>query len=296
MNFDALSNQAQAAGNQRQVQLDQQSAQTQQQYGQQLGSAQAAQKQLQDYTNSIQGGGQQAQDYLNQQYQQLGINPQAIQSANQQIARTQTALQNSAQAAQQQGGGYGMTAGGAAQGLTNLQGNLNQVLNAQTNQATALSSQLDQALKNATMIESSQQTSQQQKLSGYQNAANVAQALAATASDTMTKIEGLAQQQGYVTSETVNMYQDSKAKLIQANAAAQSAAAQSYLYTQQGDFQKFINDFMKNTPMDANTAQTVSQMLQPAGGASSPSIQQYQNAKNYLQGGGSLQGGTLSVQ
>ena len=107
MNFDALSQDAVTSGTARQAQLDQQSAQTQQQYGQQFGSAQAAQNQLQDYTNSIQGGGQQAQDYLTQQYKQLGIDPQAIQSANQQMARTQTALQNSAQAAQQQGGGYG---------------------------------------------------------------------------------------------------------------------------------------------------------------------------------------------
>ena len=246
MNFDALSNQALASGNQRQADLNQQSAQTQQQYGQQFASAQAAQNQLQDYTNSIQGGGQQAQDYLSQQYKQLGIDPQAIQSANQQIARTQTALQNSAQAAQQQGGGYGMTAGGAAQGLTNLQGNLNQTLNAQSNQATALSAQLDQALKNATMIESSQQTSQQQKLSGYQNAANVAQQLAATAGDTMTKIESLAQQQGYVTSETVNQYQDAKAKIITANAAAAASYAQAGYYTSQTTGQNLINDSMRN--------------------------------------------------
>ena len=291
MNFDALSNQALASGNQRQADLNQQSAQTQQQYGQQFASAQAAQNQLQDYTNSIQGGGQQAQDYLSQQYKQLGIDPQAIQSANQQIARTQTALQNSAQAAQQQGGGYGMTAGGAAQGLTNLQGNLNQTLNAQSNQATALSAQLDQALKNATMIESSQQTSQQQKLSGYQNAANVAQQLAATAGDTMTKIESLAQQQGYVTSETVQMYQKSKADLISANATATTAAAQANLYNQQATYQSYIN--------------TVLGKLQDSGQLNQQTVSQIQSILNGNTGGstpltvtsgGGLQGGGIRLQ
>ena len=292
MNFDALSNQALASGNQRQADLNQQSAQTQQQYGQQFGSAQAAQNQLQDYTNSIQGGGQQAQDYLTQQYKQLGIDPQAIQSANQQMARTQTALQNSAQAAQQQGGGYGMTAGGAAQGLTNLQGNLNQTLNAQSNQATALSAQLDQALKNATMIESSQQTSQQQKLSGYQNAANVAQQLAGTASDTMTKIESLAQQQGYVTSETVQMYQKSKSDLIAANAAATSASAQANLYNEQAKYQSYINTVLgklqQSGQLNQSTVSQIQNILSGNGGGGSTPLT--------VTSGGGLQGGGIRLQ
>jgi len=294
MNFDALSNQALASGNQRQADLNQQSAQTQQQYGQQFGSAQAAQNQLQDYTNSIQGGGQQAQDYLTQQYKQLGIDPQAIQSANQQIARTQTALQNSAQAAQQQGGGYGMTAGGAAQGLTNLQGNLNQTLNAQSNQATALSAQLDEALKNATMIENSQQTSQQQKLSGYQNAANVAQALAATASDTMTKIESLAQQQGYVTSETVQMYQKSKADLITANANATTAAAQATLYGKQSEYQQYFNTVLgklqQSGQLNLSTISQIQNILGVNGGGGGGST------PLTVTSGGGLQGGGISLQ
>ena len=292
MNFDALSNQAQAAGNQRQADLNQQSAQTQQQYGQQFGSAQAAQNQLQDYTNSIQSGGQQAQNYLTQQYKQLGIDPQAIQSANMQMARTQTALQNSAQAAQQQGGGYGMTAGGAAQGLTNLQANLNQTLNAQSNQATALSKQLGDALANAKMIEDSQLTSQDQKVKGYSYTANVAQQLAGTASDTMTKIESLAQQQGYVTSETVQMYQKSKADLISANATATSAAAQANLYNEQSKYQSYINTVLgklqQSGQLNQSTVSQIQSILSGGGGGGSTPLT--------VTSGGGLQGGGIRLQ
>ena len=292
MNFDALSNQAQAAGNQRQADLNQQSAQTQQQYGQQFGSAQAAQNQLQDYTNSIQSGGQQAQNYLTQQYKQLGIDPQAIQSANMQMARTQTALQNSAQAAQQQGGGYGMTAGGAAQGLTNLQANLNQTLNAQSNQATALSKQLGDALANAKMIEDSQLTSQDQKVKGYSYTANVAQQLAGTASDTMTKIESLAQQQGYVTSETVQMYQKSKSDLIAANAAATSAGAQANLYNEQAKYQSYINTVLgklqQSGQLNQSTVSQIQSILSGGGGGGSTPLT--------VTSGGGLQGGGIRLQ
>jgi len=246
MNFDALSQDAVTSGAAKQAQLDQQSAQTQQQYGQQFGSAQAAQNQLQDYTKSIQGGGQQAQDYLNQQYQQMGIDPKAIQDANKQLYQTQANLAFAPQAAAQSGNYYGQTAGNTQliyQGLTN---NLNSVLTTQTAKANYLTQGLNQALQNATLVENSQQTSQQQKLSGYQTVANVAQQLAATAGQTMTQIENLAQQQGYVTSETVNQYQDAKAKLIQAQAAAAASYAQANYYNQQATGQDLINQSMRN--------------------------------------------------
>ena len=291
MNFDALSNQALASGNQRQADLNQQSAQTQQQYGQQFASAQAAQNQLQDYTNSIQGGGQQAQDYLSQQYKQLGIDPQAIQEANKQVYQTQANLAFAPQSASQAGNYYGQTAGNTQQIYQGLTGNLNSVLTTQTAKANYLSQGLNQALQNATMIENSQQTSQQQKLSGYQNVANVAQQLAATAGDTMTKIESLAQQQGYVTSETVQMYQKSKADLISANATATTAAAQANLYNQQATYQSYIN--------------TVLGKLQDSGQLNQQTVSQIQSILNGNTGGstpltvtsgGGLQGGGIRLQ
>jgi len=246
MNFDALSQNAVTSGAARQTELDQQSTDLKQQYAQTFANAQDAQNKLQDYTNSIQGGGQQAQDYLNQQYQQMGIDPKAIQEANKQLYQTQANLAFAPQSASQAGNYYGQTAGNTQQIYQGLTGNLNSVLTTQTAKANYLTQGLNQALQNATLVENSQQTSQQQKLSGYQNVANVAQQLAATAGQTMTQIEGLAQQQGYVTSETVNQYQDAKAKLIQAQAAAAASYAQAGYYTSQTTGQNLINDSMRN--------------------------------------------------
>jgi len=246
MNFDALSQNAVTSGAARQTELDQQSTDLKQQYAQTFANAQDAQNKLQDYTNSIQGGGQQAQDYLNQQYQQMGIDPKAIQEANKQLYQTQANLAFAPQSASQAGNYYGQTAGNTQQIYQGLTGNLNSVLTTQTAKANYLSQSLNQALQNATLLENSQQTSQQQKLSGYQTVANVAQQLAATAGQTMTQIENLAQQNGYVTSETVNMYQDAKSKIITATAAAASSYAQAGYYTSQTTGQNLINDSMRN--------------------------------------------------
>ena len=294
MNFDALSQDAVTSGAARQTQLDQQSAQTQQRYGQQFGSAQAAQNQLQDYTNSIQGGGQQAQNYLNQQYQQMGIDPKAIQEANKQLYQTQANLAFAPQAASQAGNYYGQTAGNTQQIYQGITGNLNSVLTTQTAKANYLSQGLNQALQNATLVENSQQTSQQQKLSGYQNAANVAQALAATASDTMTKIESLAQQQGYVTSETVQMYQKSKADLITANANATTAAAQANLYGKQSEYQQYFNTVLgklqQSGQLNLSTISQIQNILGVNGGGGGGST------PLTVTSGGGLQGGGISLQ
>lgn len=244
-----LAQQAQQAyqqGQQRQQQLDVTAAQRTGEYNQQLGAAQQAQRQLADYTRSLQGGGEQAQQYLQQRYQTLGINPQAIQQASQQIARTQTALQAAPQAAQQAGGGYGMTAGGQAQALANLQGGLTNVLGAQTAQLNSLSTMMNQALQEASMVEQSQLTSQEQKQKGYSDAAQLAQGLANTAAGVMNNVMGLAQQQGYVTAQQVGQYQTARAELIKANAAATSAGAQAALYASQARYQNMINQALEN--------------------------------------------------
>ena len=292
MNFDALSQNAVTSGAARQAQLDQQSAQTQQQYGQQFGSAQAAQNQLQDYTNSIQGGGQQAQDYLNQQYQKLGIDPKAIQEANKQLYQTQANLAFAPQSASQAGNYYGQTAGNTQQIYQGITGNLNAVLQTQTAKANYLSQGLDQALANAKMIEDSQLTSQDQKVKGYSYAANVAQQLAGTASDTMTKIESLAQQQGYVTSETVQMYQKSKADLITANANATTAAAQANLYGEQAKYQQYINTVLgklqQSGQLNQSTVSQIQSILSGGGGGGSTPLT--------VTSGGGLQGGGIRLQ
>lgn len=283
MDLQQQANQAYQQGQQRQQALDVQAGQRQQEYQQQLGAAQQAQKQLAQYTQGLQGGGEQAQRFLSDQYRQLGIQPEAIQQANQQIARTQAALQAAPQAAQQAGGGYGMTAGGQAQALANLQGNLTGVLTAQTAQTDALSRQMAQALQNAQLVEQSELTTQEQKLTGYTQAAGVAQNLANTAAQVMNNVMGLAQQQGYVTAQQVGAYQNARANLIQAQAAAGAAGAQAELYRQQAQYQRMINQALQNLQntgqLSASQAQSLQSILQ--GGLTQQSAG---NAVNMLQG------------
>lgn len=230
MDYDAYSRQAYQQGQQRQQALDVQSQQAQQQYQQQLSAAQAAQKQQSDYAKAIQAGGQQAQDFLTSQYKQLGIQPEAIQAANEQVLRTQTALQGAQQAGQQLGVGRGATAGMQALATANLQSNLQNQLQTQTSKAGLLQSTLDKALANAQFVEQSQLASQQQKSDAYATAANIATNLLNSAKDAMTSIEALAQNQGAVTAQQVQQYQAAKAAAAQAGAAAAQAALLNQQY------------------------------------------------------------------
>lgn len=283
MDLQQQAQQAYQQGQQRQRELDATAAQRTGEYQQQLSAAQQAQRQLADYTRGLQGGGEQAQQYLQNQYQQLGINPQAIAQANQQIARTQAALSTAPLAAQQAGGGYGMTAGGQAQALTNMQGNLTGVLTAQAATADALSRQMNQALANAQMIEQSQLTSQEQKRQGYVDAANLAQGLAQNAAGVMNNVMQLAQAQGGVTAQQVAAYQNARASLISAQGTAAAAGAQAELYRQQAQYQRMINQALQNLQskgqLSANQVQNLASILQNG----SLTEQSTSNAVNFLQ-------------
>lgn len=223
MNYDQASQQAYNQGQQAQEQLNRQSAQTQQQYQQQYGTAQALQNEQANYIRNIQEGGAQAQKYLQDTYKMLGIQPEAIQSANLQIAKTQAALRNTQQAAQQAGGGYGMTAGGLAQAQTNLYRGLENQLANQTAVSTQLSANLDQATKIASFVEQSQLATQEQKIKGYADVTQTATQLLGVASKTMNDVQKLAQDQGYVTAQQVQSYQTAKNQAAQAGAAAAAA-------------------------------------------------------------------------
>jgi hypothetical protein len=94
-----------------------------------------------------------------------------------------------------------------------------------------------QALANASLVEQSQLTSQEQKLKGYSDLFSSANQLLAVSSDTMNKVQTLAQQQGYVTAQQVQAYQSAKNQAAQAGAAA--AAAQ--LSRQQAEAQRLTN-------------------------------------------------------
>jgi hypothetical protein len=224
----ALIGQAQSKGQQLQNQYDTQSAQTQNQYQQTYGQAQQAYQNLQNYNNQLANTnfGDVFSQRQNQQQAQLGYNPATTQAAAKNLTAGENIMAQLPQATNQMGNYSGATAGQEAQNYTNMAGNVNAQL---TNANNALQNQL--GMYSAAAGAANQQTTQQ--LAGAQLASQNYQALYSnatqqmqTAGQVMTQVEGLQQQQGFLTAQQVKAYQDAYNGYIQAQAAAESASAQ----------------------------------------------------------------------
>ena len=218
---------ARNSGNARQAQLDEQSRVSQGQYNQAYDRAQGAGSDLQDYTRKIAGlnyGNIYNQDLTNAQ-SKYGFDPKSLALANRNLLNTQTAMQYAPQSSTQAGNYYGGTAGQAMSAYQNMAGNLNTTLG---NQANAVGQYKD--LLSATQNEANQQTSQQlagqaQALGGYEAVAQNYTNIAQNASQTMTAIEKLQQDQGTVTAGQISAYQNAYSNYITAQAAASQAAS-----------------------------------------------------------------------
>jgi hypothetical protein len=224
----ALIGQAQSKGQQLQNQYDTQSAQTQNQYQQTYNQANSAYQNLQNYNKQIANTNYGDQFKQAQQYQQgqLGYNPATTQAAAKNLTSSENIMAALPQATNQMGNYSGATAGQEAQNYTNMAGNVNAQM---TNANNALQNQL--GMYGAAAGAANQQTTQQlagQQLASqnyqalYQNATSQMQ----TAGQVMTQVEGLQQQQGYLTAQQVAAYQGAYNGYITAKAAAESAAAQ----------------------------------------------------------------------
>ena len=220
-------NAARAQGNARQADLNQQSVQAKGQYQQAYGQEQGAASELQDYTRKIAGlnyGNIYGQDLSNAQ-SMYGFDPKSLALANKNLLQTQTAMQYAPQAAAQAGNYYGGTAGQAENAYQNMAGNINTTL---ANQSNAINQY--QNLLSATQNQANQQTSQQlagqaQALGGYEAVAQNYTNIANNASQTMTAIEKLQQDQGSVTADQITAYQNAYSNYVTAQAAASQAAS-----------------------------------------------------------------------
>lgn len=272
-------NNARNTGRRLQNQYDQQANQTYGQYNDTYNQALESQQSLRDYTRKIAGmnyGDIYSQDLSNSQ-SKYGFDPKSLALANKNLLNTQTAMQYAPQSSTQAGNYYGGTAGQAMSAYQNMAGNLNTTL---ANQSNAVGQYKD--LLSATQNEANQQTTQQlagqqQALSGYEAVAQNSTNIMNNASQTMTAIEKLQQDQGTVTAGQVKAYQDAYSNYVTAQAAASTAA--SYALTQRATanqtIQNTIDQGIRNHPnatnaqlaAELNVPESVIAGIRPYGGA-----------------------------
>lgn len=196
-------------------------------YNQDVAGAQQAQQGLQNYQQNMQGGTQMYGEQLGTARSQLGFDPQQLANAQKALATTQTTMANLPQAVQQQGGGYGTTAGAEANNMSQMGGNLQALLQGQTNQVGALANINQASLGQAQAGTQAGQQGQQMQLTAlnqiYQNAANVRD----QAQQNMQFLETAFQQQGQFNQDQARQYGLAQAQMAQANAQIAQLSAQT---------------------------------------------------------------------
>lgn len=100
-------------------------------------TTQQRQNELSNYRGTMQDPAQMYSNYLGQAQNMYGFDPKQLLKSQQNLSNTQTTLANLPQAAQQQGGYYGATAGSIANNYAQQAGNLQAVLSGQGNAVNA---------------------------------------------------------------------------------------------------------------------------------------------------------------
>lgn len=215
----------QAQGARNQAALDAQAGQLKDQYGNAVNQANSAYQNATNAANSIQNGGDLYGKYLAAQQQSVGFNPQDLTTANKNLTAIQNQVAYAPTAAQQTGNYYGTTAGGTTNIYSGLMSNLNPGLTNATNSVGNLTNEYGQLTNAANQQAGLQVQSEQNKANDlanvYSNAVNQMQA----AGKTMSDIENLQQQQGYVTAQAAAQYQNAYSNYVSAQAAASQAQA-----------------------------------------------------------------------
>lgn len=220
-----LENQARAQGQALQNQYNRQAGQTYGEYQQQRGQANQAYQNLLNYTKNLPNYGQLYGQYQQGQENQLGYNPQTMQNYAKNATTLAETMANLPQAVQQQGNYSGATAGQIAQ---NYAAQAPQIAQAQAGTNAGLQNYLNmyQAASGAAQQQAQNALAGQQLASqNYQTLYSEANKQMATAGQVLNNIEGLQQQQGYLTAQQVSAYQNARNNYISAQAAAENAAA-----------------------------------------------------------------------
>lgn len=269
--------QARDTGQQLQNQYNQQAAEQYSAYKGNQANANQAYSDLRDFTRNMQSPTQMYNKELAGAQSMYGFDPKAMATATQNLTRSQNALQALQQASQSSTGGYGLSAaqlggyyGSQAQPLSNqvtAQGNAVQ------NYKDLIAATQQQANQAATLGYQGQALQSQ----NYQSLYNTSVQQMQTSGQVLNQIQQLQQQQGGLTAQQVQAYQDAystylsaQAAMTQASAAMTSAQAQAGLYNAQAAGQRQQNDqyatqFSQNQKaLDAQRAAAAAKASTPA--------------------------------
>lgn len=227
MNYDALGQDAQAQGQARTADYTNKANQFGGDYANYQNQANAANQNIQNQNAYMQGAGSANNLYsnaFNTQAGQTGYDQKALQAAQAGLTNavgTQSAFNDFANQAASK---WGLNAGGLAAANAGATQGLNNNIASQGGALAAQQKAFEQAQTGANQQTGLGLQQQQTQLQGYQNAFDAATSQQKTAQDNLQFYENLAQQQGGLTAQQVQGYQQSKALSAAAQASLASAS------------------------------------------------------------------------
>jgi len=273
---------ARATGQALQNQYNQQANQSYGQYQDSYANSQAAQKALEGY--KVQSGGDLYNRYLQGAQSMYGFDPKALALANQNLYKTQVAMNMAPQAAAQGGNYYGATAGQTEAAYQNMAGNIGNTLSNQNAAVNQYNNLLQATQAQAGAQTGAETTTQGQNITQLNDAAVNAAQIMQNAEKTMNDIENLQQQQGSLTSKQISDYQNAYSNYVQAQGQYLSGQG-TYMSGQaalnnQAFNQKLITDYTQAVQaaygFDPNKGKT--------GGLSGSNLKEYNNTMSALLG------------
>jgi len=237
---------ARATGQALQNQYNQQANQSYGQYQDSYANSQAAQKALEGY--KVQSGGDLYNRYLQGAQSMYGFDPKALALANQNLYKTQVAMNMAPQAAAQGGNYYGATAGQTEAAYQNMAGNIGNTLSNQNAAVNQYNNLLQATQAQAGAQAGAETTTQGQNITRLNDAAVNAAQIMQNAEATMKDIETLQQQQGGVTANQIAAYQNAYSSYVQAQGQylqGQGSVMQGQAQLNNQQFQqKIVSDFI----------------------------------------------------
>ena len=245
MNYDQLGQQAQAAGNAATSQYNNQAAGFKNDYSNYQGQANTANQNIQNQNAYMQGAGSANNLYgnaFNDQATKTGYNQNSMQQAQAGLTNAVGSQNAFNDFANQAASKWGLNAGGLAAANAGATQGLNNNIASQGGALSAQQKAFDQAQTGANQQTGLGLQQQQTQLAGLKSVFDAATAQQKSASDNMSFYQNLAQQQGGLTAQQVNFYQQAKAS----SAAAQQALAQASYAASQTQGQNLQNTQQEN--------------------------------------------------
>lgn len=268
----AQANQAAAQGNQMLAQDQANASQYKTQYGQYQAQADAANKNVENYSQYMQGEGSAGNQYtgqLNTQLGQLGYDPNQMAAARGNLNQATGAMSAYSDFANTAASKFGMNAGSFAAANSNALGSLNNNIASNQQVVTGLNNLYTTAQTGANQYTGNVIQGQHETLAGLQDVFSNAASQRDSASSMMNFYNDLAQKQGGLNAQQQQYY----AQAQQAYASANAALAQAGLYGAQADYTR-----SQLTGQNLTNQQTQAAMTAAAAKASAKAQSDYNNS------------------